>query len=153
MLLLLLLAAVLRLLLLSLAWRGALAHCVARHGRVPGRARACEGRACVMLRLCCASSVRRGGLQSLTPTHPLSSRAVCVCAQPPKVEGKDDLTGEPLMKRKDDNEATLRNRLKAFHDQTKPVVDYYAKQGLYSPIDANQKSETVKGVISAILAK
>ena len=79
--------------------------------------------------------------------------AVCVCAQPPKVEGKDDLTGEPLMKRKDDNEATLRNRLKAFHDQTKPVVDYYAKQGLYSPIDANQKSETVKGVISAILAK
>ena len=65
----------------------------------------------------------------------------------------DDVTGEPLMKRKDDNEATLRNRLKAFHDQTKPVVDYYAKQGLYSPIDANQKSETVKGVISAILAK
>ena len=73
--------------------------------------------------------------------------------QPPKVEGKDDITGEPLMKRKDDNEETLRKRLGAFHDQTKPVVDYYAKQGLYSPIDAHQKSDTVKGVIAAILAK
>jgi adenylate kinase len=73
--------------------------------------------------------------------------------QPPKVEGKDDVTGEPLMKRKDDNEATLKSRLDAFHKQTKPVVDYYAKQGLYSPIDANQKFETVKSAISAILAK
>ena len=35
--------------------------------------------------------------------------------------------------------------------QTKPVVDYYAKQGLYSPIDANQKFDTVKAAIAAIL--
>ena len=69
------------------------------------------------------------------------------------MEGKDDITGEPLTKRKDDNEETLKSRLTAFHKQTKPVVDYYARQGLYSPIDANQKSETVKGVIAAILAK
>ena len=44
-------------------------------------------------------------------------------------------------------------RLGAFHAQTKPVVDYYAKQGLYSPVDANQKMETVKGVVATILAK
>ena len=85
--------------------------------------------------------------------HAASGRSYHVKFAPPKVEGKDDITGEPLMKRKDDNEDTLRNRLKAFHDQTKPVVDYYAKQGLYSPIDANQKSDTVKSVIAAILAK
>ena len=63
------------------------------------------------------------------------------------------MTGEPLTKRKDDNAETLKSRLDAFHKQTKPVVDYYAKQGLYSPINANQKSETVKGIIAAILAK
>jgi len=85
--------------------------------------------------------------------HAASGRSYHVKFAPPKVEGKDDITGEPLMKRKDDNESTLRNRLNAFHSQTKPVVDYYAKQGLYSPIDANQKSDTVKGVIAAILAK
>ena len=36
--------------------------------------------------------------------------------------------------------------------QTKPVVDYYSKQGLYAPVDANQKSDTVKAAIAAILA-
>ena len=40
-----------------------------------------------------------------------------------------------------------------FHEQTTPVVDYYAKKGLYSPVDANQKSDTVKSIIMAILAK
>ena len=69
------------------------------------------------------------------------------------MEAKDDITGEPLTKRKDDNAETLKSRLDAFHKQTKPVVDYYAKQGLYSPINADQKSETVKGIIAAILAK
>ena len=68
-------------------------------------------------------------------------------------EAWDDITGEPLMRRKDDNAETLTKRLTAFHQQTKPVVDYYAKQGLYSPVDANQKADTVKGVIAAILAK
>ena len=74
-------------------------------------------------------------------------------AQMPKVPGKDDITGEPLTQRKDDNEGALRSRLKVFHEQTTPVVDYYAKKGLYSPVDANQKSETVKSIIMAILAK
>jgi len=85
--------------------------------------------------------------------HAASGRSYHEKFHPPKVPGLDDVTGEPLMKRKDDNEATLKNRLGAFHDQTKPVVDYYAKQGLYSPIDANRKSDTVKAAISAILSK
>ena len=70
----------------------------------------------------------------------------------PKVPGKDDVTGEPLMKRSDDTEEALRKRLVAFHSQTKPVVDYYSKQGLYAPIDANQKADTVKAAIAKIVA-
>ena len=65
---------------------------------------------------------------------------------------KDDGTGEPLMKRSDDTEEALRKRLVAFHSQTKPVVDYYSKQGLYAPIDANQKADTVKAAIAKIVA-
>jgi len=76
-----------------------------------------------------------------------------VSAQPPKVPGVDDITGEPLTKRKDDNEEALKKRLVSFHAQTKPVVDYYAKQGLYSTVDGNLPSTTVKATIAAILAK
>jgi len=85
--------------------------------------------------------------------HAASGRSYHTKFAPPKVAGKDDITGEPLTQRKDDNADTLKSRLAAFHSQTKPVVDYYAKQGLYSPIDANQKADTVKSVIAAILAK
>lgn len=85
--------------------------------------------------------------------HAASGRSYHEKFAPPKVPGKDDVTGEPLMKRKDDNEATLKSRLGAFHAQTKPVVDYYSKQGLYSPLDANQPSDTVKAAIAAILSK
>jgi len=85
--------------------------------------------------------------------HLASGRSYHVKFHPPKVEGKDDVTGEPLMKRKDDNEEALKKRLGDFHSQTKPVVDYYAKQGLYTPINAHQKSEVVKSIIAEVLAK
>ena len=42
---------------------------------------------------------------------------------------KDDITGEPLIQRSDDNAETLKKRLKAYHNQTSPVVDYYKKKG------------------------
>ena len=83
--------------------------------------------------------------------HAASGRSYHEKFHPPKVPMVDDLTGEPLTRRKDDNAETLKSRLNAFHAQTKPVVDFYAAKGLYSPIDANQKSDTVKGAISAIL--
>ena len=82
---------------------------------------------------------------------PRLSRPLLGPAQPPKVPMKDDETGEPLTRRKDDNKEALNTRLKAFHAQTKPVVDYYSKMGLYSPVDANQKADTVKAAIAAIL--
>ena len=46
---------------------------------------------------------------------------------PPKEEGKDDVTGEPLIQRDDDREETVRKRLTVYHEQTEPLIDYYTK--------------------------
>jgi adenylate kinase len=46
---------------------------------------------------------------------------------PPRVEGQDDETGEPLVQRDDDREATVRKRLEVYRAQTRPLVDYYGK--------------------------
>ncbi len=60
--------------------------------------------------------------------HPASGRTYHIEFNPPKVAGKDDLTGEPLIQRDDDAEATVRKRLAVYHDQTEPLVDYYSRQ-------------------------
>lgn len=57
--------------------------------------------------------------------HPESGRIYHTVYNPPKVEGKDDETGEDLVQRPDDTEETVRNRLKVYHDQTAPLVGYY----------------------------
>ncbi|NIC04694.1 adenylate kinase [Billgrantia bachuensis] len=57
--------------------------------------------------------------------HPDSGRVYHVEYNPPKQEGKDDVTGEPLIQRDDDRESTVRNRLAVYHEQTAPLVDYY----------------------------
>jgi len=59
--------------------------------------------------------------------HPGSGRTYHVVFNPPKVEGKDDLTGEPLIQRDDDKEETVRKRLSVYHSQTQPLVEYYSK--------------------------
>jgi adenylate kinase len=59
--------------------------------------------------------------------HPASGRTYHVKFNPPKVEGKDDVSGEPLVQRDDDKEATVRNRLEVYRKQTRPLVDYYSK--------------------------
>jgi len=59
--------------------------------------------------------------------HLGSGRTYHVVFNPPKEEGKDDVTGEPLIQRDDDKEETVRARLKVYHDQTEPLVDYYTK--------------------------
>lgn len=58
--------------------------------------------------------------------HPASGRSYHVVFNPPKVEGKDDPTGEPLVQRDDDREETVRNRLNVYQEQTRPLVDYYS---------------------------
>ncbi len=59
--------------------------------------------------------------------HPGSGRVYHVVYNPPKQKGKDDITGEDLILRDDDKEETVRNRLKIYHQQTKPLIDFYSK--------------------------
>jgi len=58
--------------------------------------------------------------------HPASGRTYHIKYNPPKVEGKDDVTGEPLIQRDDDKEETVRKRLQVYDDQTRPLVEYYS---------------------------
>jgi adenylate kinase len=57
--------------------------------------------------------------------HLASGRTYHIIYNPPKEEGKDDVTGEPLVQRDDDKEETVRKRLEVYHDQTEPLIDYY----------------------------
>jgi adenylate kinase len=59
--------------------------------------------------------------------HLASGRTYHVNFNPPKVEGRDDVTGEELVQRDDDKEETVRKRLAVYHEQTEPLVDYYSK--------------------------
>lgn len=61
--------------------------------------------------------------------HPASGRIYHTEHNPPKVPGKDDETGEALIQRDDDKEETVRHRLAVYHDQTKPLIDFYQKLG------------------------
>ncbi len=59
--------------------------------------------------------------------HPGSGRSYHVRFNPPKNEGRDDVTGEPLIQREDDREATVRKRLQVYYAQTQPLVDFYTR--------------------------
>ena len=59
--------------------------------------------------------------------HLASGRTYHVKFNPPKTEGRDDVTGEPLVQRDDDREQTVRERLGVYHGQTRPLVEYYTK--------------------------
>jgi adenylate kinase len=59
-------------------------------------------------------------------SHPASGRTYHVKFNPPKVEGKDDVTGEPLVQRADDEAATVQKRLDVYSAQTRPLVEYYS---------------------------
>lgn len=83
--------------------------------------------------------------------HPSSGRVYHRTFDPPKVAGKDDITGEPLIHRSDDNEATLRKRLATYHTQTVPVAAYYKKQGLLTVLDAAASQSAVWGQIQGAL--
>ena len=63
------------------------------------------------------------------------------------------ITGEPLVKRSDDNAEALKKRLEAYHKQTKPLVDYYAKQGLHYSVNAALPPRVVFASITAIFGR
>jgi len=77
--------------------------------------------------------------------HKPSGRSYHTKFNPPKEEMKDDLTGEPLIKRGDDNEESLGKRLAKYHEQTAPVVEHYTKkdENCVYPIDATCKPDEV----------
>ncbi len=89
--------------------------------------------------------------------HSGSGRVYHLVYNPPKVEGKDDVTGDDLSIRPDDEESTVRKRLAIYHEQTKPLVDFYqaeAESGncKYLTIDGTQAVEAVNALLSAQLA-
>ena len=90
----------------------------------------------------------------------LSGRRVCkdkghvyhVDFDPPKNEGFCDQDGSPLIQRHDDEEATVKHRLEVYHEQTKPLVEYYEKHGLLRRFDGTRAPDEVNGHIRATLA-
>jgi len=75
---------------------------------------------------------RMGGRRS----HPASGRTYHVRFNPPKVAGTDDVTGEPLVQRPDDQEETVKKRLDVYSAQTRPLVNYYANWAAAEPAAA-----------------
>jgi len=78
-------------------------------------------------------------------SHPASGRTYHVKFNPPKQEGVDDATGEPLIQRDDDKEETVRKRLDVYSQQTRPLVDYYSTWARQDPVSA-PKYRAISGV-------
>ena len=83
--------------------------------------------------------------------HKPSGRSYHVKLNPPKVPGVDDVTGEKLIRRPDDNPDTIQTRLDAYHKQTTPVVSHYKAKGVHSVINADQPINKVYGDITSVL--
>ena len=78
-------------------------------------------------------------------SHPASGRTYHLKFNPPKTDGQDDLTGEPLIQRDDDKEETVRKRLEVYSAQTRPLVDYYSSWAKAAP-DAAPKYRAISGM-------
>ena len=89
--------------------------------------------------------LRRSGRR----VHPASGRSYHVQFNPPRVEGRDDLTGEPLVQREDDREQTVRKRLEVYRRQTRPLVDYYRQRSVLTDVDAAGDMDAVTAAIVA----
>ena len=78
--------------------------------------------------------------------HPASGRTYHVKFNPPKVSGKDDVTGEALIQRDDDKEETVRKRLQVYNDQTRPLVEYYSSWAVQSSLSDKVKAPAYRKV-------
>ena len=89
--------------------------------------------------------------------HPASGRTYHIVYNPPKQDGVDDVTGEPLIQRDDDKPDTIRKRLAVYHEQTAPLVDYYRREAEHNPtlkyihVDGTQPIDAVEKTILAAL--
>lgn len=82
--------------------------------------------------------------------HPSSGRSYHEEFHPPKKPMTDDITGEPLIRRSDDNVEALKKRLATYNAQTVPLVDYYMRKGLHWRVDAASSAEQVFNKIDNI---
>ncbi len=88
--------------------------------------------------------------------HPGSGRIYHIIFNQPKVEGKDDETGEDLIQRADDEEETVRKRLAIYHEQTKPLVNYYSAEAdagncEYHKLDGTRPVDEVSAELAELL--
>lgn len=91
--------------------------------------------------------------------HPGSGRTYHVKFNPPKVEGKDDVTGEPLIQRDDDQAETVMKRLQVYHSQTSPLVEYYqawansgeAAAPKYRRVEGVGTVDDIRGKVKSVL--
>ena len=97
-----------------------------------------------------ASVERMSGRRS----HPASGRTYHVTFNPPKVAGKDDVTGEDLVQREDDKEETVKKRLDVYSAQTRPLVDYYANWAAQDAVNAPKyRAISGTGTVEEITAR
>ena len=85
--------------------------------------------------------------------HQPSGRVYHVAFNPPKVEGRDDETGEALVQRPDDSEDTVKERLDVYHRQTKPLIAYYEESSVkYTTVDGTKTVDAIRCRVEAFLA-
>ena len=90
--------------------------------------------------------------------HPGSGRIYHLVFQPPKHEGVDDETGEPLVQREDDLEETIKERLRVYHAQTAPLIDFYkaemqAVDSGYGVVEGEGTTEQIQVAIQKLLSE
>ena len=83
--------------------------------------------------------------------HITSGRSYNIDFNPPKLEGRDDITGEKLVQREDDKEEIVQSRLNTYHEQTEPLVRYYQTQGILNAIDGTGSPENIYDEIKKTL--
>ena len=84
-------------------------------------------------------------------TCPACGAIYHIVTLPPKVEGKCDRCGADLIQRKDDNEETVKNRLKIYHEITEPLISYYKKEGILEEIDGAEDLDKVFEKVKTII--
>ena len=83
--------------------------------------------------------------------HITSGRSYNIEFNPPKIEGRDDITGVKLVQREDDKEEIVQSRLNTYHELTEPLVRYYQKQGIIKAIDGAGSPENIYAEIKQTL--
>ncbi len=83
--------------------------------------------------------------------HPGSGRTYHILFNPPKVDGKDDETGESLVQREDDREEAIKNRLRVYREQTEPLIAYYRERDLLVDLDSSPAPDEVFRSLTELL--